>query len=186
MISVIIPCKDLNNVGKTLPYWKDADEIIIAYDPDQQVVDNLSDGVARAKGDILVFANDRVIMRGDWRKIVEQKLRGVLSFSPHYATNGAIERMYMEEYQNGYIYWPDYLHHFADLELVERAKKNILYDEVEDMYFCLPKEEKQVDKDKQFRQYKYDNQMYWKRRKLGFPNQFIADDKKREKATYIY
>jgi hypothetical protein len=189
LISVIIPTIGKARVNKILPYWKDADEIIIIDNPKQQVVDNFKDGVKKAKGDILVFVNDRCIIKKGWRQMLEKEFTnfsGVVSFAPIYVTNGAISRDYLEKWSAGYILQPEYIHHFADLELAQKADELNMYKEVQNWIRCLPKEPKKVDQAKILKEVQWDVKTYWKRKIANFPNKILSNMRTRKKYIYVH
>ena len=188
-LSVLIPTIGKAKVTRILPYWKDADEIIVVDNPQKQVVDNYIDGLKKAEGDIIVFINDRCVIKKGWRKMLEEAFTdfsGVVSFAPIFVTNGAISRDYIEKYQKGCIYWYEYIHHYADLELAQKAQALGMYKEVDGWIRCFPKKSKVIDRKKELRQVQWDVTTYWKRKKKDFPNEILSDMKKRERCMYVY
>ncbi len=189
-ISVIIPTLGNGALDSILESYSEADEVLILQNKNKQCIDNFNDLGMKAEGDILVQVNDRCIIKPGWRKAVEKEFdiikSGVVSFAPIFVTNGAISRDYMKKYQMGCVLVPEYIHHYADLEMAQKAKSLNLYREIENYISIFPKKKKPVDYKKMVRQLIWDIRTYWRRKKAGFPNYLTVDMKKRDKYVYVH
>lgn len=189
-ISVIIPTIGNGKIGSILGNYFEADEVLVLYNKGRQCVDNMNDLGKRATGDIIVQVNDRCVIKPGWRKEVEKQFNiiksGVVSFAPGCVTNGAISRDYMGRYQLGCVFFPEYIHHYADKEMAEKSRSLGLYAEIKNFIEIIPKERKVIDEARVLNQYAWDFNTYKRRKKLGFPNHLTAEIEERNQYIYVH
>ena len=185
-ISLVIASRgDREELKKATDAASDADEIIVVVDkPRKEQVFRVNEGVAKAKGDVIMVMPDRIILKEGWRQALEDNFKrinnsGCVTFERNFCGTAAVTRDFLEGALGGYFCWPDYLHYNWDLELGDRARKLLKYCEVPDCekyYDRIPKQNLSQSNDV----VDYDLLVYRERTNLGWPNERIRTEKDKE------
>jgi hypothetical protein len=120
------------------------------------------------------------VFQSGWRKKVEEliKTKAVVSFNSNIVTVGCIRRDYIDRY----LFWPEYIHYWCDMEMGEVARRDRQYVELKGYFHVLPKTggmghvSPEMDK--------WDEDTYRMRESLGFPREYVRDMKERNKIAY--
>jgi len=189
-VSVIIPTIGKGRIDDILEGYSEADEVIVLYNNKRQCVDNMNDAGRRVSGDIIVQVNDRCKIKPGWRKKVEKAFNvlksGVVSFAPDIVTNGAISRDYLNRYQLGCVFFPEYIHHYADKEMGMKSRSLGMYKEILGLIKVFPKKPHIYDQAKILAQMTWDIRTFQRREKLGFPNELTVNLDRRKKYIYVH
>ena len=180
-ISVVIPSIGRPSFERVYKAAQEADEVIVSK-TGKQLVENLNEGVAKTRGDIIVFLSERGEPKKFWitdMLLAFEKIHnyGVVSFHPNIVQAGAMTRNYMEDALGGYFFWPDYIHYHADQELGERARKQNNYVEALNIITTYLKPDIDSFQKMNNDAAKQDSKMYYKRERLNFPNIRIRNSK---------
>lgn len=185
-LSVICPTIGRPSLDEALASVNDADEIIVVRDDlenRREQVAVVNEGFQKATGDILIYLGERMVFAPDWKqRTIDGFARignsGIVSYWTNIVIAGAVSRDYFEEDLERCWYWPDYLHYCGDIELGDRARRDLSY--VEELGVIV----RHYDKDFSKRDYSkncgpFDEQTYRLRTNAGWPNErLILDEEK--------
>jgi len=104
----------------------------------------------------------------------------MVSFFEQAACSSLLTRDYIEEKQMGYLYWPEYIHYFADLEMTWVAQKHNAFSQVQGVAHWIDKTDTPKYPHEEARGV-WDRETYRIRENMNFPMKIVRDMKEREK-----
>lgn len=188
--SVICPTIDRPSLPEALESVKAADEVLVVRDDltrRREQVAVVNEGFQKAIGDILVYLGERMVFAPDWRERTLAAFAmighsGVVSYWGNIVIAGAVSRDYFETALDRCWYWPDYLHYCGDIELGDRARRDMCY--VEELGVITTHYDKDFSqKDWSKNCGPFDEATYRLRTNQGWPNVRLRSDE--EKARHL-
>lgn len=181
-ISVVLPTLGRKSLNKCLDSLKEADEIILLRGRKKCVVDLYNEGFKEANGDVIFHTSDRIFYNKGWRKKVEKALekKAFVSFFQGSACSAVIKRDFIKSNMGGYLYWPEYIHYFGDMEMAEVARRSNEFVHLDGVAHWIEKKGSRVYPHEEERGI-WDEETYRMRQNLGFPNAIVRDMDERKK-----
>lgn len=121
-------------VVKKLPFVEDEGVKILVKEKREMYVGKINEGFHKTDSPLIVFLADDIEVNRNWLTEAVSTFHesfpdgmGLVSFQDEFddrlAPHGLISRKYVEEFLNGNIFYPGYIHYWCDTELTLRSKK---------------------------------------------------------------
>jgi len=122
------------DIIKKLPFIEDENVKIFTKEKREMYVGKINEGYHKTDSPLIVFLADDVEVQPNWlteavktfNESFSDKM-GLVSFQDEFdnkiAPHGLISRKYVDEYLDGNIFYPGYVHYWCDTELTVRSKR---------------------------------------------------------------